>query len=263
MSDPLVRVDRQGEVGTVLLNRPGKLNAFAGEMRDMIGDAVEQLGGDPSIRAIVITGEGRGFCAGADIDYLHELVAEGNARDFQRLLVAGERVVTEIRAAEKPVIAAINGPAAGGGANLALACDLRIMADTASIGQTFVRIGLHPDWGGTFLLPRLVGASRALELMWSGRMVGAEEALAIGLVNRVVPAAAIRDEAMAWARQLAAAPPLAAARIKRAVHESLDSDLETMLGIELENQLVCFESQDVKRGLFAFSGKETPRFEGD
>jgi 2-(1,2-epoxy-1,2-dihydrophenyl)acetyl-CoA isomerase len=172
-------------------------------------------------------------------------------------------VVTEIRAAEKPVIAAINGPAAGGGANLALACDLRIMADTASIGQTFVRIGLHPDWGGTFLLPRLVGAARALELMWSGRMVGAEEALAIGLVNRVAPAAAIREEALAWARQLAAAPPLAVARIKRAVQESLDRDLETMLAIELENQLVCFESQDVKRGLFAFSGKETPRFEGD
>jgi enoyl-CoA hydratase len=99
--------------------------------------------------------------------------------------------------------------------------------------------------------------------MWSGRMVGAEEALAIGLVNRVVPAASIRVDAMAWARQLAAAPPLAAARIKRAVQESLDRDLETMLAIELENQLVCFESQDVKRGLFAFSGKETPRFEGN
>lgn len=263
MSEPMVVVDRLGEVGTVVLNRPQKLNSFAGEMRDLIGDAVEGLGADPAVRAIVITGEGRGFCAGADIDYLNELVAEENARDFQRLLVAGERVVQEIRAAEKPVIAAINGPAAGGGANLALACDLRIMADTASIGQTFVRIGLHPDWGGTFLLPRLVGASRALELMWSGRMVGAEEALAIGLVNRVVPANALRDEAMAWARQLGSGPPLAVARIKRAVQESLDHDLETMLAIELENQLVCFESQDVKRGLFAFSSKDTPRFEGN
>jgi 2-(1,2-epoxy-1,2-dihydrophenyl)acetyl-CoA isomerase len=259
----MVLVDRQGEVGLVVLNRPRKLNAFAGEMRDQIGDAVEQLGADPSVRAVVITGEGRGFCAGADIDYLNELVAEGNARDFQRLLEAGERVVQEIRGAEKPVIAAVNGPAAGGGANLALACDLRIMADTASIGQTFVRIGLHPDWGGTFLLPRLVGVSRALELMWSGRMVGAEEALAIGLVNRVVPAEAVREEAVAWARQLAAGPPLAVARIKRALHESMDRDLETMLAIELEHQLACFESQDVKRGLFAFSGKDTPRFEGN
>ncbi|HET6617514.1 MAG TPA: enoyl-CoA hydratase/isomerase family protein [Gemmatimonadota bacterium] len=263
MSDPLVLVDRQGEVGVVILNRPRKLNAFAGEMRDLVGDAVEELAADPAIRAIVITGEGRGFCAGADIDYLNELVAEDNARDFQRLLQAGERVVQEIRAAEKPVIAAINGPAAGGGANLALACDLRIMADTASIGQTFVRIGLHPDWGGTFLLPRLVGSSRALELMWSGRMVGAEEALMIGLVNRVVPAVMLRDEAMAWAHQLASGPPLAVARIKRAIQESIDQDLRTMLAIELENQLVCFESQDVKRGLFAFSSKDTPRFEGN
>jgi 2-(1,2-epoxy-1,2-dihydrophenyl)acetyl-CoA isomerase len=259
----MVLVDRQGEVGLVVLDRPGKLNAFAGEMRDQIGDAVEQLGADPAVRAIVIAGEGRGFCAGADIDYLNELVVEGNARDFQRLLEAGERVVQEIRAAEKPVIAAVNGPAAGGGANLALACDLRIMADTASIGQTFVRIGLHPDWGGTFLLPRLVGLSRALELMWSGRMVGAEEALAIGLVNRVVPADTVREEAIAWARQLGAGPPLAVARIKRALQESLDRDLETMLAIELEHQLACFESQDVKRGLFAFSGKDTPRFEGN
>jgi 2-(1,2-epoxy-1,2-dihydrophenyl)acetyl-CoA isomerase len=259
----MVLIDRQGEVGLVVLDRPGKLNAFAGEMRDQIGDAVEQLGADPAVRAIVITGEGRGFCAGADIDYLNELVVEGNARDFQRLLEAGERVVQEIRAAEKPVIAAVNGPAAGGGANLALACDLRIMADTASIGQTFVRIGLHPDWGGTFLLPRLVGVSRALELMWSGRMVGAEEALVIGLVNRVVPAAAVREEAITWARQLGAGPPLAVARIKRALQESLDRDLETMLAIELEHQLACFESQDVKRGLFAFSGKDTPRFEGN
>ena len=263
MSEPMVLVDRQAEVGTVVLNRPQKLNAFAGEMRDLIGDAVEQLGSDPSIRAIVITGEGRGFCAGADIDYLNELVAEENARDFQRLLAAGERVVQEIRAAEKPVIAAVNGPAAGGGANLALACDLRIMAATASIGQTFVRIGLHPDWGGTFLLPRLVGVSRALELMWSGRMVGAEEALAIGLVNRVAPAETLRDDAMAWAHQLAAGPPLAVGRIKRALQESLDRDLDTMLAIELESQLACFESQDVKRGLFAFSSKDTPRFEGN
>lgn len=259
----LVLVERHGDVGLVLLNRPQKLNAFAGEMRDRIGDAVETLGADPAVRAMVITGEGRGFCAGADIDYLNELVAEENARDFQRLLEAGERVVQEIRTVEKPVIAAINGPAAGGGANLALACDLRIMADTATIGQTFVRIGLHPDWGGTFLLPRLVGASRALELMWSGRMVGAEEALAIGLANRVVPAESLREEALQWAAQLAAGPPLAVSRIKRAVQESLDRDLESMLAIELESQLACFDSQDVKRGLFAFRSRDTPRFEGN
>lgn len=257
-----VLVERDGEVGVVRLNRPEKLNAFAGDMRDRIGDAIEELGEDPAIRAIVVTGEGRGFCAGADIDYLNELVAEGNERDFRKLLEAGERVVRAIRFLDVPVIAAINGPAAGGGANLALACDLRIMADTASIGQTFVRIGLHPDWGGTYFLPRLVGEARALELMWSGRMVGAEEALAIGLVHRVVPADALAAEAAAWARRMAAAPPLAVARIKRAVHDSLHADLDEMLALEMEHQLACFGSEDVSRGLFAFGSKETPRFEG-
>jgi len=157
----------------------------------------------------------------------------------------------------------VNGVATGAGLSLALACDLRIASEAASFGATFSRVGLHPDWGGTFLLPRLVGASRALELLWSGRMVGAEEALAIGLVNRVVPADSLREEAIAWAVQLAAGPPLAVARIKRAVQESLDRDLESMLAIELENQLACFDSQDVKRGLFAFLSKDTPRFEGN
>lgn len=256
----LVEVD--GAVGVVYLNRPEKLNAFAGDMRDRIGDAVDDLADREGVRTIVITGEGRGFCAGADIGYLNELVAEENEKDFAKLLEAGERVVKMIRSIAQPVIAAINGPAAGGGANLALACDLRIMSESASIGQTFSRIGLHPDWGGTYFLPRLVGESRALELMWSGRMVGAEEALAIGLVNRVAPAERFREEALAWARQIAAGPPIAAARIKHAVYESLDADLDTMLSIEMENQLACFGTEDVPRGLFAFGNKETPRFEG-
>ena len=257
-----VLVQRDGPVGIVRLNRPAKLNAFAGDMRDRIGDAFEELGEDPEVRSIVVTGEGRGFCTGADIGYLNELVAERNARDFARLLEAGERVVRTIRAIDQPVVAAINGPAAGGGANLALACDLRIMSETASIGQTFVRIGLHPDWGGTYFLPRLVGESRAFELMASGRMVGAEEALAIGLVNRVAPAERLMDEAMAWARQLAAGPPLAIARLKHAVYASLASDLPGMLAVEMEHQRACFESEDVSRGLFAFLSKETPKFTG-
>ncbi|MDX1623227.1 MAG: enoyl-CoA hydratase [Gemmatimonadota bacterium] len=259
---PRVVVERHREVGVVRLNRPEKLNAFAGDMRDAIGEALEGLGEEAGVRAIVVTGEGRGFCAGADVGYLEELVAEGREREFAALLEAGERVVRTIRSLPQPVIAAVNGPAAGGGANLALACDLRIMADTASIGQTFVRIGLHPDWGGTYFLPRLVGESRALELMWSGRMVGAEEALEIGLVNRVAPADRLREEAVEWARALAAGPPLAISRIKRAVYRSLHEDLDEMLETEMDHQLSCFESEDVSRGLFAFRNKETPRFEG-
>ncbi|CAN5295010.1 enoyl-CoA hydratase-related protein [soil metagenome] len=258
-----VITERDGAIGIVRLNRPDKLNAFAGDMRDAIVEAVEGLGADPAVRALILTGAGRGFCAGADVDYLRELVESRNDHDFEKLLRAGERVVKAIRRLDRPVLAAINGPAAGGGANLALACDLRIMADTASIGQTFARIGLHPDWGGTYFVPRLVGPSRALDLMWSGRMVGAEEALSIGLVNRVVPADRLWDEALAWARELAAAPPLVVARVKRAVYRSLDEDPETMLAVELESQLECFDSHDVRRGLAAFRAKERPRFEGD
>lgn len=258
-----VLTEREGAVGVVRLNRPEKLNAFAGDMRDRIGDAVEQLGADPAVRALIVTGAGRGFCAGADVDYLRELVETGNDRDFEKLLRAGERVVTAIRDLEKPVLAAINGPAAGGGANLALACDLRIMGESASIGQTFSRIGLHPDWGGTYFLPRRVGESAALELMWSGRMVPAAEALRLGMVNRVVPDERLWAEALEWGRRLAAAPPLAVGRIKRAVHASLDETLDHMLAVELESQLACFRSHDVRRGLAAFREKVPPAFEGD
>ena len=258
-----VLAEREGAVGVVRLNRPQKLNAFAGDMRDRIGDAVEELGADPGVRVLIVTGAGRGFCAGADLDYLRELVETGNEPDFERLLRAGERVVTAIRDLEKPVLAAINGPAAGGGANLALACDLRIMGESASIGQTFSRIGLHPDWGGTYFLPRLVGESAALELMWSGRMVPAAEALRLGMVNRVVPDERLWAEALEWARRLAEAPPLAVGRIKRAVYASLDEDLDDMLEVEVESQLACFRSKDVRRGLAAFREKVRPAFEGD
>jgi 2-(1,2-epoxy-1,2-dihydrophenyl)acetyl-CoA isomerase len=257
-----VLVERDGPVALVRLHRPGRLNAFDEEMAFAIAEAIEGAGAVEGTRALVVTGEGRGFCAGADIDVLNELVAARDEEGLARLLEAGERVHHAIRALDLPVVAAINGPAAGGGANLALACDLRIMAESASIGQTFPRIGLHPDWGGTYVLPRLVGEARALELLWSGRMVGAEEALRLGIVHRVAPAERLFEEAMAWARQLAAGPPLAIARIKRAVYASLHSDLDTMLAMELEHQLDCFRSEDSARGLFAFRGKETPRFEG-
>ncbi|MGH7588249.1 MAG: enoyl-CoA hydratase/isomerase family protein [Gemmatimonadota bacterium] len=259
----LVLTERDGAVGVIRLNRPEKLNAFAGDMRDRIGDAVEHLGADPAVRVLIVTGAGRGFCAGADVDYLRELVETGNDRDFEKLLRAGERVVTAIRDLDKPVLAAINGPAAGGGANLALACDLRVMAESASIGQTFSRIGLHSDWGGTYLLPRLVGESASLDLMWSGRMVPAAEALRLGMVNRVVPDDRLWAEALDWARRLAEAPPLAAARIKRAVYASLEETLDHMLAVELESQLACFRSNDVRRGLAAFREKVPPAFEGD
>src|SRR5712692_3953708 len=150
-------------------------------------EAITVVAAEAAVRAVVITGSGRAFCAGADIGYMRELLESRDWEAAKALVEGGREVVTAIRNAPKPVIAAVNGPAAGGGANLALACDFRIASERATIGQTFNRIGLHPDWGGTYFLPRLVGPSKALELFLTGEVIGAAEALRIGLFTRVVP----------------------------------------------------------------------------
>lgn len=262
MSYEHILLAKEAGVGTITLNRPDKLNAFAGTMRLEIAEAVRGMADDDDVRVLVITGAGRAFCAGADIGYMREILEQ---RDFEagRLLVeAGRQVVTIIRHTPKPVIASLNGPAAGGGANLALACDIRIASDTASIGQTFNKIGLHPDWGGTYFLPRLVGPSKALELIFSGEMIDAAEAHRIGLFSRVVRHDRLAEETGALARTLAAKPPLALALAKQAVYASADRSLEAMLDLELEHQLRCFRSDDATEGLQAFLEKRTPTFHG-
>jgi 2-(1,2-epoxy-1,2-dihydrophenyl)acetyl-CoA isomerase len=160
----------------------------------------------------------------------------------------------------KPVIGSLNGPAAGGGANLALACDLRIASDRASIGQTFNRIGLHPDWGGTWLLPRLVGRARAAELFFFGEMIDATEAERLGLVNRVVPHDELEAATLEWAGRLAAKPPLALALAKQALQRCFSATLDEMLDYEAEAQDRCFRSADALEGTRAFVEKRPPRF---
>ena len=257
-----ILVSREDGIGTVTINRPDKLNAFYGSMRQDIAAAVRELAGDSAVRVLVITGAGRAFCAGADIGYMKELLEKGDTADFTALVEAGRAVVTVIRETPKPVIASVNGPAAGGGANLALACDLRIASNQASIGQTFSRIGLHPDWGATFFLPRLVGPARAFELFASGEMVGAEEALRLGLFNRVVPHERLAAETRARALELAAKPPIALALAKKAVYASERHSLNEMLDLELDHQLRCFKSRDAREGFAAFLEKRSPSFQG-
>ena len=249
-----------GPVGTLMLNRPDKLNAFAGTMRREIADALEELEADATVRAIVITGAGRGFCAGADIGYMAELIDRKDEMSMAALVEAGRRVVTTIRRSSKPVIASLNGVAAGGGANLALACDMRIASARARLGQTFNRIGLSPDWGGTYFLPRLVGPAKALELFWLAEVIDAAECLRLGLVNRVVPHEELERETMALARTLAEKPPLALSLAKRAVYESMDRSLPEMLDYELESQLQCFLSGDAAEGITAFLEKRPAEF---
>ena len=244
------------------LNRPDKLNAFTVGMVQELGDAVTMLAAADAVRVIVITGAGRAFCSGADVTLLKELIERADEATGRRL-VDGLRVVAHtIREAPQPVLASVNGVAAGGGANLALACDLRIAADSAEIGQVFTRIGLHPDWGGTYYLPRLVGPSRALELFVGGDMIGAEQAARLGIFNRVVEAPRLAGATREWALRLAAAPPLAVRRVKQAVYLSEQASLDEMLDFELEAQLACFRSADGQEGITAFFEKRPPHFTG-
>ena len=252
----------EGHVATITLNRPDKLNALTVEMVAELRDALARASANDAVRCIVLTGAGRAFCAGADIGLLKDLHERHDA-DMGAQLVDGCRAVYRVmREAPQPVLCAMNGVAAGGGANLALACDLRIASDAARIGQVFAKLGLHPDWGGSYFLPRLVGPARALELFLSAEMVDAGRMLALGLVNRVVPADALAAETAAWAAQIAAAPPRAMRLVKQAVLKSLDQSLDQMLDFELEAQLACFASPDFSAGLAAFLGKREPHFTG-
>ncbi|MGZ7032796.1 MAG: enoyl-CoA hydratase/isomerase family protein [Thermoanaerobaculia bacterium] len=242
-------------VTTITLNRPEKLNAFGGTMREDLLAALEQAEADGNCRVVVITGAGRAFCAGGDVEFMAGLRERDDARGLEKLLAAGAAIVMQIVSMSKPVVAAINGVAAGAGCNLALACDYRISSDAAKLAESFIRIGLHPDWGGTWLLPRLVGPGRALELMMSGRAIEATEALSIGMVDRVVPAATFPQEVAAIARMFADAPLPAAAGIKRALRESERNDLRSQLALESEHQIAAFRSPDAAARMAAFLRK--------
>jgi enoyl-CoA hydratase/carnithine racemase len=260
MSFQNVLVARRGGVGTLTLNRPEKLNAFAGEMRREVADALDELEADAAVRVIIVTGAGRAFCAGADVAYMAQLIDAQDTTAMAALVEAGRRVVMTMRRSSKPVIGAINGVAAGGGANFALACDIRIASDRALIAQSFNRIGLHPDWGGTYFLPRLVGPAKALELMWDASPIDATECLRLGLVNRVVPHELLADTVATYAAGLAAKPALSLALTKRAIYDSLDRSLPEMLDYELDAQLRCFRTGDAAEGIRAFVAKRPPVF---
>ena len=247
---------------TITLNRPDRLNAFIGHMRRDLAEALEHAGSDRGIRVIVITGAGRGFCAGGDIAFMAELIQRRDAEEFSRILGAGRRVILAIRQMTKPVIASINGPASGAGCNLALACDLRIASTTATFSQSFAKVGLHPDWGGTYFLPRLVTPNKACEMFFLGESSDAAEAARLGIVNQVVAPEELESTVLQLAERLRAAPPIALAAAKHAVYMSQAAELEEMLRYETEAQLRCFESDDGHEGVHAFLEKREPRFTG-
>jgi len=257
-----IQVAEADGVATITLNRPDKLNAFIGHMRRDLAEALEHAGSDRNTRVVIITGAGRAFCAGGDIAFMAELMQRRDAEEFSRILGAGRRVILAIRQMTKPVIAAINGPASGAGCNLALACDLRIAANTATFSQSFAKVGLHPDWGGTYFLPRLVTPNKACELFFLGESIDAAEAARLGIVNQVVAPEELESAAMELAQRLRAAPPIALAAAKHAVYMSQTAELEEMLRYETEAQLRCFESDDGHEGVHAFLEKREPKFTG-
>lgn len=247
---------------TITLNRPDKLNAFVGHMRRDLAEALEHAGSDRSVRVVIVTGAGRAFCAGGDVAFMAELMNRRDAEEFSRILGAGRRVITAIRQMTKPVIASINGPASGAGCNLAFACDLRIASNNATFSQSFAKVGLHPDWGGTYFLPRLVTPNKACEMFFLGESIDAAEAFRLGIVNQVVAPEELENATMQFAERLRAAPPIALAAAKHAVYMSEAADLEEMLRYEIEAQLRCFESEDGHEGVRAFLEKREPRFTG-
>ena len=249
-------------ITTITLNRPERLNAFVGHMRRDLAEALEHAASDRNVRVVIITGAGRGFCAGGDIAFMAELMQRRDAEEFSRILGAGRRVILAIRQMTKPVIASINGPASGAGCNLALACDLRIATNTATFSQSFAKVGLHPDWGGTYFLPRLVPPNKACELFFLGDTIDATEALRLGIVNQVVAPEDLDTATLQLAERLRAAPPIALAAAKHAVYLSQAAELDEMLRYETEAQLRCFDSDDGHEGVQAFLEKREPRFTG-
>jgi 2-(1,2-epoxy-1,2-dihydrophenyl)acetyl-CoA isomerase len=257
-----IQVSTADCIQTITLNRPDRLNAFVGHMRRDLAEALEHAGSDRSVRVVVITGAGRAFCAGGDIAFMAELMQRRNAEEFSRILGAGRRVILTVRQMTKPVIAAINGPASGAGCNLALACDLRIASTNATFSQSFAKVGLHPDWGGTYFLPRLVTPNKACEMFFLGESIDAEEAMRLGIVNQVVAPEDLESATLELAQRLRAAPPIALAAAKHAVYMSQAAELEEMLRYETEAQLRCFESDDGHEGVMAFLEKREPKFTG-
>ena len=248
---------REGAVLTIALNRPEKLNAFDAGMHEAFAAALKEAA-DPEIRAVVLTGEGRGFCVGQDLAELRE-----GERDVAALLrERWNRHVLGLRGLEKPVLAAVNGAAAGAGLSLACACDLRVAADSAAFVPAFVTVGLVPDTGGSWLIPRLLGYARAFEWMGSGRKISAEEALAWGLLSEVVPADSVLERTQEHAAAFAALPTRALAMTKRLFERAPSSRLEDQLELEAQLQLAATRTEDFAEGVAAFLEKREPRFRG-
>jgi enoyl-CoA hydratase/carnithine racemase len=242
------------------MNRPSSKNSLDARLVTELGQALAAAASDPSIRALILTGSGGSFCSGVDLRSAREDL-DAPERLAKRL-DAFHRVIREITSSALPVIAAVEGPAVGFGADLAFACDLRIVASNAYFEEKFVALGLMPDGGGSYHLPRLIGLGRALDAQLLGTRIDAARALELGLTSRVVEASALREEALSVGKKLSAGPPLAIAAIKRAARAGLEGSFDAALDREREGQLALLASSDFREALTAFFERRAPKFDG-
>lgn len=255
------RLEREGAVATITLDRPAAYNALTARLLRSLLVSLREAADDPGVRALVFTGSGNGFCAGQALDDRETVDAAGRA-DLHRAVTAGfNPVIAALLTMEKPVVAAVNGPAAGAGFGIALACDFRIVADTASFVTAFAKIGLVPDSGVSLLLPRIIGYARALELCMLSEKVGARDAHALGLATEVVPVAEVVARAQALAARLAAGPR-ALGLIKRELAANALGDIAQALATEADLQRIAGETADASEGIRAFVEKRKPHFAG-
>ncbi len=257
----LYELDAATGVATITLNRPERLNALTFEVYEELRDAFRALDTEPGVRAILLTGAGRAFCSGGDVE---EIIGALFGRDYRGLLEftrhTGDLILAMLRC-RRPIVGALNGTVAGAGAVIAAACDVRIAAEEAKIAYLFTKVGLSgADMGASWLLPRIVGMGRAMELLMTGDFIDAAEAHRIGLYNRVVPGAELAAEARGWAERLAAGPAFGLEITKKLVLREMAMDMESALAAEVEIQAACMEHSDFREAYEAFKAKRRPEF---
>jgi 2-(1,2-epoxy-1,2-dihydrophenyl)acetyl-CoA isomerase len=259
---PVLIEARHGAIVTLVMNRPDRLNALNNELTMALQEALSRIAQDESIRVVVLTGAGRAFCAGGDLALIGKGRASDETHSLEPLLRAGMQAVLTMRVMPQPVIAAVNGAAAGAGMNIALAADIRIAAEEATFGQNFAKVGLFPDFGGTYFLPQLVGPSKAAELFYTGDMIDAKTAERLGIVNHVVPADQLEAAVKALAGKIMQGPPMAVRAVKKTLFASERKKLAAALEHEVQEQVRCYLSEDCSEGIRAFFEKRLPQFRG-
>jgi len=261
-ASPVVLESRQGAVTMLVMNRPEKLNALNNELSTALNEVLVRIANDASVHVVVLTGAGRAFCAGGDLGAIGKGRERSDSTELGPILRSGMQAVLNLRTMPQPVIAAINGPAAGAGMNLALAADIRLAVDGSVFGQNFAKVGLFPDYGGTYFLPQLVGPSVAAEMFYTGEMIDAATAHRLGIINHLFPADQFEGAVAAFARKIADGPQLAIRAVKKSIFHAQKDELMQALEREVEVQLKCFHSHDCLEGIRAFLEKRPPKFQG-